>query len=122
MLDFQAARWLVDGDVPQQAGNNHPTSIPTGVFEVADGYINIAVAGQVIWERFCALLEGEALGSNPAYASAALRSQNRDALNAAINEITKRKDGAVWIEAFNAAGVPAGAINAIDQVLSLIHI
>ena len=118
MLDFQAARWLVDGDVPQQAGNNHPTSIPTGVFEVADGYINIAVAGQVIWERFCALLEGEVLGSNPAYASAALRSQNRDALNAAINEITKRKDGAVWIEAFNAAGVPAGAINAIDQVFA----
>jgi formyl-CoA transferase len=113
MLDFQAARWLVDREVPRQAGNNHPTSIPTGVFEVADGYINIAVAGQVIWERFCALFEGETFSSNPDYATAALRSENRDALNAEINEITKHKDGAVWIEAFNEAGVPAGAINAM---------
>ena len=118
MLDFQAARWLIDQDVPQQAGNNHPTSIPTGVFEVADGYINIAVAGQVIWERFCALLDGETFSTNPDYASAALRSRNRDALNAEINQFTRRKDGAYWIEAFNKAGVPAGAINSIDQVFA----
>src|SRR5260221_6171509 len=53
MLDFQNARWLMDGEVPKQAGNNHPTSIPTGVFKTSDGHINIAVAGQAIWERFC---------------------------------------------------------------------
>jgi len=104
--------------VPRQAGNNHPTSIPTGVFEVADGYINIAVAGQIIWERFCASLEGETFSTNPNYATAALRSDNRDALNAEINDITKHQDGAVWIEAFNKAGVPAGAINTIDQVFA----
>lgn len=52
MLDFQATRWLMDGVVPKQAGNNHPTSIPTGVFETQDGFINIAVAGQHIWLRF----------------------------------------------------------------------
>ena len=57
MLDFQAARWLVDGEVPEQAGNNHPTSIPTGVFKTADGHINIASTGQKIWERFCKALE-----------------------------------------------------------------
>src|SRR5688572_18746646 len=53
MLDFQAARWLVNQEVPQQAGNNHPTSIPTGVFKTTDGHINIATTGQAIWERFC---------------------------------------------------------------------
>ena len=54
MLDFQGARWLIEGEVPKQAGNNHPTSIPTGVFKTADGHINIASTGQKIWERFCA--------------------------------------------------------------------
>ena len=56
MLDFQAARWLVKGEVAKQAGNNHPTSIPTGVFKTTDGYINIASTGQKIWERFCQAL------------------------------------------------------------------
>src|ERR1700681_15154 len=48
MLDFQAARYLVKGEVAKQAGNNHPTSIPTGVFKTADGYINIASTGKKI--------------------------------------------------------------------------
>ncbi len=71
MLDFQAARWLVDQDVPKQAGNNHPTSIPTGVFPTADGHINIAVAGQEIWERFCEAIGQPQLMEEPAYATGA---------------------------------------------------
>ena len=56
MLDFQATRWLTGGEVPPQAGNNHPTSIPTGVFKTSDGYINIAAAGQKMWEQVCETL------------------------------------------------------------------
>ena len=56
MLDFQATRWLTGDEVPPQAGNNHPTSIPTGVFKTSDGYINIAAAGQKMWERVCETL------------------------------------------------------------------
>src|SRR5471032_188951 len=67
MLDFQAARWLQAHDVPKQAGNNHPTSIPTGVFKTSDGYINIAVAGQRIWERFCQAVEAKEWLENPDY-------------------------------------------------------
>ena len=59
MFDFQAARWLIDHEVPPQAGNNHPTSIPTGVFKTQDGYINIASAGQAIWERFCKAIQAK---------------------------------------------------------------
>src|SRR5580658_9909241 len=88
MLDFQAARWLVKGEVAKQAGNNHPTSIPTGVFKTADGYINIATAGQKIWERFCNTLETPELIARPEYANAANRSKNRDALNAEIERHT----------------------------------
>ena len=118
MLDFQAARWLVDGEVPKQAGNNHPTSIPTGVFATADGYMNIAVAGQEIWLRFCKCIDRMDLAENPDYADGKTRSANRDALNATIEEVTRTQSTATWVERFNAAGVPSGEIHTIDQVFS----
>jgi formyl-CoA transferase len=116
MLDFQGARWLINGEVPQQAGNDHPTSIPTGVFKTADGYINIATTGQKIWDRFCNALEATGLMKRPEYETAAARSQNRKALNAEIDEFTARRSSADWVERFNAAGVPCGPIYSIDQV------
>ncbi len=118
MLDFQASRWLVDGEVAQQAGTNHPTSIPTGVFKTSDGYINIGTAGQKIWERLCAAIDGEALLKNPDYANAALRSKNRDAVNAEIDRYLAGRTSAEWVERLNAAGVPTGPIYSIDQVFA----
>ncbi|MEM7026015.1 MAG: CoA transferase, partial [Pseudomonadota bacterium] len=118
MLDFQAARWLMDQDVPKQAGNNHPTSIPTGVFPTSDGHINIAASGQEIWQRFCAAIGREDLAGDPAYASAADRSRNRDELNALLAEITRRRSSAEWIDTLNQAGVPCGPINRIDEVFA----
>jgi crotonobetainyl-CoA:carnitine CoA-transferase CaiB-like acyl-CoA transferase len=118
MLDFQAARWLVSGEVAKQAGNNHPTSIPTGVFETADGYINIASAGQKIWERFCQALGAPEWIARPEYASAANRSKNRDALNAEIAVYTVKRTSADWVERFNKAGVPSGPIYTIDQMFA----
>ena len=115
MLDFQAARWLQKGEVPKQAGNSHPTSIPTGVFKTKDGHINIATTGQAIWERLCRALGAEPLLQNPDYATGALRSANRDALNAAIDRRTQAKTSAEWVEALNGAGVPTGPIYSIDQ-------
>ena len=118
MLDFQAARWLVAHEVPQQAGNDHPTSIPTGVFRTRDGHINIASAGDEIFGRLCRTLEVPELAQNPDYKTGRARSENRKALNAAIEAITATRDSAEWIERLNAAGVPAGPINAIDQVFA----
>jgi crotonobetainyl-CoA:carnitine CoA-transferase CaiB-like acyl-CoA transferase len=118
MLDFQAARWLVNGEVAQQAGNNHPTSIPTGVFKTADGHLNIASTGQKIWERFCKALDAEDMLANPAYATGASRSKNRDALNDEINRHTGKRTSADWVAVFNKAGVPCGPIYSIDQVFA----
>jgi len=115
MLDFQAARYLMDGDVAKQAGNNHPTSIPTGVFETSDGYMNIAVAGEEIWVRFAKELGRADWITNPAYATSPDRSKNRAALNAEINDITRHDSTATWVDRLNAAGVPAGEINDIGQ-------
>jgi formyl-CoA transferase len=118
MLDFQASRWLNDGVVPGQAGNNHPTSIPTGVFKTRDGYINIGASGQKIWERLCRVIGGEELITHPAFTTAALRSANRDALNQDINNRLTFAESAVWLERLNEAGVPSGPINSIDQVFA----
>ena len=86
MLDFQAARYLVQGEVAKQAGNNHPTSAPTGVYKTDDGYINIATAGQTIWKRFCEAIEAPELAKMPEYIDGAARSKNRDALDVDINK------------------------------------
>jgi formyl-CoA transferase len=118
MLDFQASRWLMKGEVPKQAGNDHPLYMPTGVYETADGYINLAVTGRVIWERFCQVAGGEDLAAHPDYASATLRSQNRAALATEINRRLRTADTKTWMERFNKAGVPAGPINTIDQVFA----
>jgi len=116
MLDFQGARWLIEGEVPKQAGNNHPTSIPTGVFKTADGHINIASTGSKIWARFCAAADAPELLQRPEYQTAAGRSKNRDALNADIETYTVKRTSADWIERLNKAGVPCGPIYSIDQV------
>jgi formyl-CoA transferase len=118
MLDFQAARWLIAGEVAPQAGNDHPTTIPTGVFRTKDGHINIASAGDEIFGRLCRALDAPDLADHPDYRTGRLRSQHRQALNAAIVAITESRDSAEWIDRFNAAGVPAGPIYAIDEVFA----
>ncbi len=118
MLDFQAARWLNEGEVPGQAGNNHPTSIPTGVFPTSDGYLNLAATGGAMWDRLCDVLGSESLRKNPNYASGKLRSQHRDKLNADLAKHFKKASTAEWVDRLNAAGVPCGPINTIDKVFA----
>src|SRR6516162_4891326 len=118
MLDFQASRYLVSGEVAKQAGNNHPTSIPTGVFKTKDGHINIATTGGRIWQRFCEAADAPQFLTNPDYATAELRSKNRDKLNAEIDALIAGRTNAEWVERFNEAGVPSGPIYAIDQVFA----
>src|ERR1700722_18719892 len=96
MLDFQAARWLMEKEVAKQAVNNRPTSIPTGVFKTSDGYINIATAGGQIWERCAQAIGAPDLPSRPEYATAPARSKNRGALNAEINALTQNKSTDTW--------------------------
>jgi len=116
MLDFQAARWLMEKEIAGQAGNNHPTAIPTGVYKTSDGFINIATMGGRIWEDFARTLGMPEFITRPEYSTASNRSKNRDALNAEINALTEQKSSDHWVKAFNEAGVPCGPIYSIDQV------
>jgi crotonobetainyl-CoA:carnitine CoA-transferase CaiB-like acyl-CoA transferase len=116
MMDFQAARWLVEGEVPPQAGNDHPTSMPTSVYPTSDGFVNIAAAGDAIYKRMCTALDMPELASHPDYVNADLRSSNRTALNEAIAERSKKYTSQDLIERLNQAGVPCGPIYKMNEV------
>jgi formyl-CoA transferase len=118
LLDFQAARYLKDGEVAKQAGNDHPTGVPTGVFPSSDGHFNIAAASSRVWERLCDALGKPDWKTKPEWNTGAKRSADRKALNAAISEITKHKPSAHWVELLEEAGVPCGPIYSIDQVFA----
>src|SRR5205809_791104 len=115
MLDFQASRWLMSHEVPPQAGNNHPTGIPTGVFETKDGHINIAAAGDDIYSRLCRAIERPDLLTDPRFATAKARSTNRDVIMEVLMPVTRQKPSAEWIALLNEAGVPCGPIYRVDE-------
>jgi len=118
MLDFQAARWLMQGEVAKQAGNNHPTSIPTGVFRTRDGHLNVAASGGRIWLRLCNAIGAPELAEHPDYKTGALRSEHRDQLHVDIERHLAARDTAEWVDLLNDAGVPCGPIYAIDQAFA----
>ena len=116
MLDFQAARWLSEKQIAGQAGNNHPTSVPTGVFKTLDGSINLAVAGETIWKRFAEAIDKEQWLQMEEFKDAKSRLKNRDHLNQLIEEVTITKTSNEWVEMLEKVGVPCGPINSIDKV------
>ncbi len=118
MMDFQAARYLIDGIVPGQAGNDHPYSTPMGVFETADSFINIGVGGDGQWRALCVALERPDLGEAPEYATLELRFRNRSKLTALLAEIFKTKTSAQWLTKLEQESVPAGPIYKLDEVFA----
>ncbi len=118
MLDFQAARWTVDGVVPVSEGNHHPTLVPMGCFPSADGYVNIAGPSGRLLRNFCAVVGLPGLIDDPRFDSAAKRSANRVALNELVAERLRTRTTAEWVEALNAAGVPCGPVYGIDEVFA----
>jgi crotonobetainyl-CoA:carnitine CoA-transferase CaiB-like acyl-CoA transferase len=118
MLDFQASRWLMAKEVAPQAGNNHPTGIPTGVFETRDGHINIAAAGDDLYDRFCKAIERPDLRTDEWFATARARSKNRDQMMEVLMPVTRQKSSAEWIKILNDAGVPCGPIYKIDEAFA----
>jgi formyl-CoA transferase len=116
MLDFQATRWLVGGEIPPQAGNDHPTGIPTGVFRTRDGHINIAASGQHMFKRLCAALGVESFVDDPRFATPKDRSKNRKECNAELEKVFVTKTSREWVDLLNTVGVPCGPILNVQEV------
>jgi crotonobetainyl-CoA:carnitine CoA-transferase CaiB-like acyl-CoA transferase len=118
MLDFQATRWLIAGEVPPQAGNDHPTSFPTGVFETSDGVINIAATGDRMFRDFLRVIGAEDVAEDERFRTPRSRGIHRDAIRAIAQEKLRTNTCDHWIAAFNAVGVPCGPVLTIDQVFA----
>jgi crotonobetainyl-CoA:carnitine CoA-transferase CaiB-like acyl-CoA transferase len=118
LCDFQAARFLVDGVNPGQAGNDHPYSTPMGVLPTADGHINIGVGGEGQWKKLCEALGRQELAEHANYATNADRLRNRPALMDLLAQIFASATSAEWLEKLAAHGVPAGPIYRMDEVFS----
>lgn len=116
LMDFQAARYLIDGDIPGQAGNDHPTVTPMGVVETADGFINLGVGGDGQWRALCAVLDRPEWGIDPAYATPAARTERRPEIWGMLAPIFASKTSAQWIALLDEAGVPAGPVYRMDEV------
>jgi len=116
MMDFQTSRWTIDGEIPGQAGNFHPTSIPTGVYKTKDGHINLAVFGGKIWERFAEVMEAPDWITDERSKTKIKRSAHRVWLNAEIEKRLMRNTSDYWIETLNEAGVACGRINNLKEV------
>jgi len=114
-LDFQAARYTVDGETPDRAGNFHPTLVPMGTYDASDGMVNIAASTERMWAGLCQVLEAEALSNDPDFADAATRFRNRHKLNAHINAITATFSMETLVERLNSVGVPCGPIYNVAQ-------
>ncbi|MFT3855083.1 MAG: CoA transferase [Ilumatobacteraceae bacterium] len=118
MLDFQAARWTVDGHVPGQQGNNHPTATPMGLFQAADGPVNIAASGQRMFSAFCTAAGAEHLLADERFADNRGRFVNRAALDAELTTIMRQHTVTEWVELLNPAGIPCGPVNTMDAVFA----
>src|SRR6195256_5844017 len=122
MLDFQASRWTLGKEIPPQAGNDHPTGIPTGVFKTSDGHMNIAASGQLMYRRLCEAIGAPALIDNPRFKMAPDRSKNRAAMNAELDRVIMHKPTAHWVDVLNKAGVPCGPIYNVKEVFDDPHV
>jgi formyl-CoA transferase len=118
LMDFQAARYLMEGAVAGRAGNDHPTSMPTSAYPTRDGYLNIGAGGDQMWRRLCVALGDAAMAERPEFRTDPDRVRNRDALNRWIGERLSHKTTRQWVALLDAADVPCGPIYSMDQVFA----
>jgi len=118
MLDFQAAKWLIGKKVPGQAGNDHPTSVPTGLYKTKDGMMNLAGANNKMFARMCGVFGKPEWTTDPRYMHEGVRGENRDQLSKELNEVTATRTTKEWVDLLTEAGVPAGPVYTIDQTFA----
>jgi crotonobetainyl-CoA:carnitine CoA-transferase CaiB-like acyl-CoA transferase len=118
MLDFQAARWTVENDDPPQAGNDHPTLGPMGMYKTSDGYVNLAAPGGRLWDAFCSELGVVEWLEDERFSSVSARRENKIALNMLIEERLSQDTTEHWVVRLNEARVPCGPVNTVAETFS----
>ena len=117
LLTYQASNYYATGITPKRRGNAHPSIVPYETFQAGDGWLNVAVANDSLWQKFCDAADKPEWKDHPNYVAAPDRVQNRDEIMPLITEVLKTKTRAEWIALLNAAGVPCGAIATVEDCL-----
>jgi formyl-CoA transferase len=110
IMEFQASRYLLAGEVPGQAGNHHPISDPTGVYRARDGSLIIQAGGQPMFRRLCNALGAPELLDDPRFARPRARLEHRPELTEEIERRLQARPATEWMELLMDAGVPAGPV------------
>lgn len=118
MLANLGANYLVSGHVPGRAGNAHQNIVPYQVFEVADGHLILAVGNDGQFAKFCAVAHRADLAADPRFTRNADRVRHRAVLVPVLAAILKTRTRADWLAALEAAKVPCGPINGLDEVFA----
>ena len=121
-LDFQAARYTVNGEIPKQEGNHHPTLSPMGVFNTKDGQVNLAASTNKMWAAFCKATGAITLAANKNYATVEGRLKTRLVLWQEVNEITTQFFSDELVEKMNSVGIPCGPINNVGEAFNDHHV
>jgi crotonobetainyl-CoA:carnitine CoA-transferase CaiB-like acyl-CoA transferase len=116
LLTFNAGIYFATGNSPRRRGNEHPTIVPYETFEAADGWINLGVANDDLWRRFCKAAEAADLVGDPRFAKASDRVRNRQVLVPRVRAIVKQRTRDEWLARLDKAGVPSGAIRTVGEV------
>ena len=116
LLTFNASIFYATGDSPRRRGNEHPTIVPYETFEAADGWINLGVANDDLWQRFCGAAERQELKTDARFAKASDRVRNREVLVPLVKAIIKERTRDEWLRRLDKAGVPSGAIRTVGEV------
>lgn len=118
MMDFQAARYLNEGDLPIQAGNDHPTSSPMGLFSASDGQFNLGASGEGNWLRLCSVLDKEQWLSEADFATEKKRVEHRERLNGLLQDVFSSQTVEHWVLLLNDAGIPAGPVYNVQETFN----
>jgi len=121
-LTYQAQNWLVSGERPKRWGNQHPNIVPYDVYPAADGHLIVAVGNDAQFRRFCGVIGRAGLADDPLFATNADRVHNRDALTGLLRAVIAGRTREDWLAELEAAGVPSGPVNAVDQVFADPHV
>jgi len=115
LMEFQAARYLLEGEVPGQAGNYHPISDPTGVYQASDGSLIIQAGGQNMFKRLCEALDAPELFADPRFVNVRERVKHRPELTVEVEQRLKQHTAAEWVRLLTEAGVPAGPVLNVEE-------
>ena len=116
LLTYNAGNYFASGESPTRRGNDHPSVVPYQTLRARDGWINLGIANDSLWARYCDAVGRPDLRDDPRFATAPERVKHRDALMPIIVELTASRTAAQWMDLLGAAGVPCGRIRTVAEV------